>query len=158
MRPRLRTGTGRRAAGRPRPCAMPTLTGQGGSVSAGGGEAPSPQPSPARGGGSKMLRPTRQAGKMLRCSARQAGKSCAVGQKDAAPPSQPDHPSPLAGEGPGERGGHRPLRRPHPRRCPPRLYRDGCRRAPRPGQTKISPLRRQGRPTGGPGRRVDGRL
>ena len=26
-----------------------------------------------------------------------------MGHKDAAPPRQPDHPSPLAGEGPGER-------------------------------------------------------
>lgn len=31
-----------------------------------------------------------------------------MGQKDAAPPRQPDHPSPRAGEGPRERGGTGP--------------------------------------------------
>ena len=109
MRPRLRTGTGRRAAGTSRPCAMPTLTGQGGSVPAGGSEAPSPQPSPAWGGREQEASPYQTSGQDAALLGQASGQELRRwARKTPRRRASLIIPSPRAGEGPRERGGTGP--------------------------------------------------
>ena len=58
---------------------------------------PLPSPPPPGGGGKRLRRGW-------------GARGCAGGRgQDGTPPRQPDHPSPLAGEGPGERGSTGPF-------------------------------------------------